>query len=266
MHRYDVWHVVKGLKKKMLRLSNEKECGLLSSWIRSICNHLYWVAVSTPDGDGDLMESKWLSLTNHIHDVHEHPSHLFPQCQHPHLPEGGRQKKWLTPGTKLSVKLGEVLESRQMLKDVRKLSTGPQTSAIEAYHSVVNHFAPKMIGFHHHGMLCRAQLAALHFNENHEREQATTRDGTARFNLSYRKSKKGFTLQEVKVGCTYEYVAELLDNVLDMASRFSISEVKAYLKAKEEHQAPPPLCSDFENVRPEKAQAIEQYKARFKLV
>ena len=30
-------------------------------------NHMYWCVVSTPNGDGDMMVSKWLSLENHIH-------------------------------------------------------------------------------------------------------------------------------------------------------------------------------------------------------
>ena len=61
----------------------------------------------------------------------------------------------LFPGTKVSVKLEEIVQSRQMLKDVPKLSPGPQTAVLEAFHGVVNHFAPKMFGFSYYGMLCR---------------------------------------------------------------------------------------------------------------
>ena len=61
----------------------------------------------------------------------------------------------LFPGTKVSVKLEEIVQSRQMLKDLPKLSPGPQTAVLEAFHGVVNHFAPKMFGFSYYGMLCR---------------------------------------------------------------------------------------------------------------
>ena len=35
-----------------------------------------------------------------------------------------------------------------MTKDVPKLSPGPQTAALEGFHAVINHFAPKMFGFY----------------------------------------------------------------------------------------------------------------------
>ena len=58
-------------------------------------------------------------------------------------------------GTKVFEKLQDILSSNQLKKDVPMLSPGLQTSSLEGYHSVVSHFAPKMIGFSYHGMLCR---------------------------------------------------------------------------------------------------------------
>lgn len=58
-------------------------------------------------------------------------------------------------GTKVCEKVRDLITSRQMTKDVPKLSRGPQTAALEGFHAVNNHFAPKMIGFSYHGMLNR---------------------------------------------------------------------------------------------------------------
>ena len=58
-------------------------------------------------------------------------------------------------GTKVYEKLQGILFSANMKKDIPMLSPGQQTSDLEGYHSVTNHFAPKMHGFSYHGQLCR---------------------------------------------------------------------------------------------------------------
>lgn len=58
-------------------------------------------------------------------------------------------------GSKASVKLEELVMSKQMQKDIPKLSPGVQTASLEGFHSVINQFAPKMFGFSYHGMLSR---------------------------------------------------------------------------------------------------------------
>ena len=47
----------------------KEDCGLIGEWMKSIINHLYWSAVSTQSGDGELIKAKWLSLDNHIHNT-----------------------------------------------------------------------------------------------------------------------------------------------------------------------------------------------------
>ena len=50
----------------------------------------------------------------------------------------------------------------------------------------------------------RLHLAALHFNENFERAQAKTRDGSERIRIVFPKQKKGeFTPKPVPVSKTY---------------------------------------------------------------
>ncbi|KAL5011915.1 hypothetical protein ScPMuIL_010466 [Solemya velum] len=154
-HYYDVWHVAKVLKKKLLALSKTKDCEDVLGWIKSISNHLYWCAVSTPTGDGDVMWAKWLSVCSHIQNIHNGHDDLFPSCLHDGLTSREiKKKKWLHAGTKSCEKISDILTTVQMKKDVHKLSPKYQTSGIEAFHSTVNHFAPKMIGFSFHGMFC----------------------------------------------------------------------------------------------------------------
>jgi hypothetical protein len=146
---------LEGLKKKLDSLSKEKDCGIIAKWRRSLINHLYWCASSSGD-NGELMLAKWESVSNHmqnVHDKHENP--LFPRCQHSRLKGRERRKKWLKPGTKACEKVVKIITSPYLRSDVKKLSPAVQTSSVEAFHSVVNHFAPKMLSFTYEGMTCR---------------------------------------------------------------------------------------------------------------
>ena len=63
--------------------------------------------------------------------------------------------KCLFIDTKASEKLSELLQNKLFCSDVTKLSPKYQTSACEAFHSVVINFAPKSIAFTYNGMLSR---------------------------------------------------------------------------------------------------------------
>jgi hypothetical protein len=49
---------ISGLKTKLLALSKEKYCDIIHPCIKSIINHLYWTAASSPDQDWVLMLAK----------------------------------------------------------------------------------------------------------------------------------------------------------------------------------------------------------------
>ena len=50
-------------------------------------------------------------------------------------------------GTKVSEKVLKIITSTYLRSDVRKLSSGMQTSSVKAFHSVLNHFVPKLLSF-----------------------------------------------------------------------------------------------------------------------
>ena len=56
-------------------------CKLLLDWAQSICNHVYWCAASS-SGNGELLKAKWLSVLNHVCDIHDGHGNLFPRCEH----------------------------------------------------------------------------------------------------------------------------------------------------------------------------------------
>ena len=50
---------------------------------------------TTPDDDSELVQAKWLSLDNHVHDVHRRHSTKFPKCSHGRLRRRDRKKSGL---------------------------------------------------------------------------------------------------------------------------------------------------------------------------
>ena len=67
---HDFWHVSKSITKKLLAASQEKGNEILKSWMKGIRNHLYWSAISTKQGFGELIIAKWMSIMNHVADQH----------------------------------------------------------------------------------------------------------------------------------------------------------------------------------------------------
>ncbi|XP_071505513.1 uncharacterized protein [Diadema antillarum] len=254
-HMYDVWHVAKGVQKKVHALAKRKEGEVVAQWVQSITNHVYWVAASTKDEEEDLRVAKWSSLRNHIRGIHHGHSDIFPSCLHEDY--GDRRKKWLRPGTAACEKLDDILTSPMLVKDIRKLSSGEQTSSLESFHATLNHFAPKLKAYSYYGMISRIQLAAMHFNENSKKQQATTSTGKKRFKLSKPKYKPGrASVKPVKESSSFSYVDDLLADVA-MGNRLSWQGMRR--KA-----APPPLSS--KHTYESKDELIKQHYSRFKQV
>ncbi|XP_065885779.1 uncharacterized protein [Dysidea avara] len=255
-HRYDVWHVAKGLRKKLEKLAKQK----------SYSNE-------------DVIRAKWLSLDNHVHNVHRnHGTRHFRKCDHGRLRRRDR-KKWfkrrefkaffsynclticmlfnIGVDTKASEKLGALLTNTYLCNDMVKLSPKYQTSSVESFHNVIIHFAPKSVAFSYLGMQCRLKLAALHFNENANRPQAVTKEGDECYDIVFPKYKKGgYIVKKVLVKPTYGYIEELM---AETAKRCTAGEKQDHSNAP---KTPEALASAYE--RPDKAKAIQEHKSRFK--
>ena len=94
-HFNDLWHVCKGLSRKILQASKEKGGEVLVFWVKGIRTHLYWSAMSTKMGYGDVTVAKWKPIVRHITNKHEnHPDELFPKCTHDELDD----RLWLQVG------------------------------------------------------------------------------------------------------------------------------------------------------------------------
>ncbi|XP_051978414.1 uncharacterized protein LOC127640069 isoform X3 [Xyrauchen texanus] len=256
-HYFDVWHIAKSLGKALDAAS--KECDQLQLWRPAIVNHLYWTAASTPDGNPAVMEAKWKSLVNHIQDIHDHDTPAFSSCAHGPLDGDQRNKEWLDPGSLAAVKLENIITRTALLKDVRQLSPQHQTFSLEAYHSLILHFAPKHTGFSYVGMYSRLLLAALHYNHNANRETARKSDGTEKYCVQYPRFRKGaHVVRPIKEAASYSYATSLMKALQESYthSPAALREVSANLSS----DAPATIAKSFEQVP--KEEAISLFLAR----
>ncbi len=165
-----------------------------------------------------------------------------------------------------------MIHNRSFCADLMKLSPQYQTYACEAFHSVVNQFAPKSTAFTYNGMLsrycchnfitmyklnfgmfCRLYLASLHYNENCNKKQAETKKGERRYSVLYPKYKGGGYIVRKLVEdvlmvspccitknnnktelCTLGYVDDLFSQLQQV--------VKKTCKQIPGVPSPPPLC------------------------
>ncbi len=258
-HYYDPWHICKGLKAKLLKLAMQRDCEDLMSWIKSIINHIYWAASSTPDGNGDVIVAKVESIINHIQNKHEHDNPLYSSCSHPPLTDTESRKKWLKPSTKVSVKFEELISTKRFVKDIYKMSPLHHTSNVEAYHNVIIHFCPKMHVYSFIGMLCRLLLAAMHFNYNSDRPNLTDTDGNPIIRIKFPKFKKGeYSIQSRKAAALYDYVTRLMEKLFNEV----VQDPKTFFDEMSTHiTVPQPLSAEFH--RPTVQEALSSFTSRF---
>ncbi|XP_075526246.1 uncharacterized protein LOC142557944 [Dermacentor variabilis] len=185
-HEFDVWRVVKGVHKKLLAVAKRNDFKELKEWTQAVGNHLYWSAASS-EGHKELIVPKWKSLLNHVRDIHSHEHALFPSCLHGDI----EPRNWLSAEWKAFQKLKEVATSKALLRDLPQRATKFQTYGLEAFHSVLLHFAPKLCQYSFERMVARTPIAAMHYNENSERRQACAQDGTSRWIAKYPKATGG---------------------------------------------------------------------------
>jgi hypothetical protein len=250
-----VWHVAKGLRKKMESLAKQRDCELIREWIRAVSNHMYWCAATSQGLPADTVAAKWLSVVRHIQNIHDGHSELFQSCAHTQLEYN---RKWFQPQTIAFEKLSSLLTKTRLVNNVKKLSPLRQTSSVEAYHSLIIQFAPKSAAFSFKGKMIRLLLAALHFNENSDRNQAVNRRGVLIHSIRFPKYRKGgFTVQIVREPPTFEYISVLMDTLLTK----TMVDPTSLWELWDEVNEPPSLCSAFE--RPSLQEAVAQHSSRF---
>ncbi|XP_057317565.1 uncharacterized protein LOC130662674 [Hydractinia symbiolongicarpus] len=219
-HQFDVWHMTKNIKKKILKVAKKKSCRDLNDWMKSIINHFWW-ACSTCEGDPILLKEKWQSLLCHIRGVHYWVNNtLYHKCAHEELTLLQQaQKKWLTEESPAYIALEKIVNEKQLLNDLKHVADFKHTGQLEVYHSLLNKYCPKRLTFSYAGMVARTQLAVLDHNSGVERQQATTSDGRLKFKVSFTKITKEWVAKKVMDPKEKKYQEDLMKEVFDLVQK-----------------------------------------------
>uniref|UniRef100_A0A6B0VFU9 Putative crack-1 is transposable element n=1 Tax=Ixodes ricinus TaxID=34613 RepID=A0A6B0VFU9_IXORI len=254
LHLFDVWHAVKGIRKKLAAGSKCAGCKDLAPWVSTVCNHLWWCA-SASGGNGELLAAAWSSVTNHVCNIHTGHSLLYPRCLH----KDAGDKQWIVPGSPAHTKLKAIANAPLFAKDVKQLSPNAQTYGLESFHNVLNGFAPKSTAFSYEGMAARTMIAILHFNENSSRLQAVTNEGQEQWHIKSPKAQKGATTVYPRMtAVTFEYVDRLHEEVLERCKTYPTFKEAL---AEKTPKVPPAFVSP--GPRPSKEELVSAHRRRF---
>ncbi len=189
-HQFDIWHFVKNIMKKLMTKAKLKKCQELMAWVRSITNHLWWCA-QTCKGNAQLLREKWLSVFNHIINVHSWAGYTqFHKCAHSELSrEEVAETAWLNPNSEAFKALQTIVTDTRTNNALPYLTQFCHTGELEVFHSSLLKYCPKKSHFMYNSMKTRLYIAALDWNTQ-TRTTARDNDGKIKEKLVYCKRNK----------------------------------------------------------------------------
>jgi len=253
---YDVWHWIKNVMKDLIKASKTKPGQALRPWIKSI-NNMLWYAFTNCKGDHILLQEMVMSIVGHTCNRHDFQKFtVFKKCLHGKLHQ--HQTPWLIPGEYPALKLIEVLKGKDGSRflALEKMAHGMNTFLIESLNNKALVWAPKRLHYPPQSVLIRSSLTAMDFNENVDRDVATTKEGTPRFNIVANRAGTKFTMKPIKNENTHSTMDLIRAFVLNCRDLNVLPQVKYPLPTYPKNTA--------KVEKPSKSDAAAAQKTRFK--
>ncbi|XP_030208801.1 bis(5'-adenosyl)-triphosphatase enpp4 isoform X2 [Gadus morhua] len=261
-HQFDPWHVAKGLKKKLTAAANNKKNIDLQPWLKAITNHLWWSCQSC-GGDAEELKRRWKSVLHHICGIHRwEEDGQEKTCYHRDLTEEQqRRKKWLQTDSAAFQTLSDHVLNKNLLKDLNHMTLFQHTGALEVYHSAMLKYTEKRLHFAYSSMKARTLLSVMDNNKNVGRQQATTSDGTPRYNLVFPKQSKRWVARKRYEPTRQTFRKDLVERVLERRMDPTVKFADPHFYIQQPATIPDNIAT---TPRPDKDQSIAEHVSRFK--
>ncbi|XP_057693124.1 uncharacterized protein LOC130916425 isoform X2 [Corythoichthys intestinalis] len=222
-HRLDIWHVAKGIRKKLMAVANDNKNIDLLPWLKSINNHLWW-SWQTCGGDSEELKRRWTSILYHICGIHRwEEDGVERTCYHHQLSaEEQRRKKWLPKDSPAFQTLSDHVLDKNLLKDLNHMTLFKHTGDLEAYHSTMLKYTQKRLQFVYNSMKARTLMSVMDYNEKVRRQQARNADGTLRYSLEFPKQTKRLVARGSYEPTTQTFKQTLVERVLERLQDSSV--------------------------------------------
>jgi solute carrier family 8 (sodium/calcium exchanger) len=217
-HCFDTWHYVKSVSKDLFKASKLKKCVVLSCWIRSIRNML-WYSFSSCGGNAELLREMILSIPKHVAGVHAFPENrLFTHCLHGDL-ASENAKPWLKETSLPMKKLVLAIRGHKdcRLRDLQYMTEFQHTSINEQLNNLHNIYLPKHTSYGHAQATVRGCLTAIDHNSNVNRPAAKDRDGEDQYNVAPSRDGQIYTAKLVKEPKNTKWRVDIMNEVLEAA-------------------------------------------------
>ena len=189
-HSFDVWHMAKNLKKKLVKAAKKVE--RLTVWIEPVVTH-FWYACEWCDGDGSLLLEIFHSCLLHLANKHawtedpfaaqrktsETTTKPYPvfktyrKCGHENRLTGKHRKlkgmKWLDMKSEEFEVLFKIITDTRRSNAMKKCAAFIHTGSLEVYHNVRLKYLPKRTSYTLKRMIIMAMLVCIEVNVNLEK-------------------------------------------------------------------------------------------------
>ena len=169
----------------------------------------------------DILREKWVSILNHIIDVHNWEGCTFYHgCLHAPISDETREtKKWLLKGSPSYEILNSIVMNKKTLNDLKYLTQFKHSGALEVLHALYNVFCPKRLAFSYEGMYARIQLALMNHNSGTGRSPAVTKTGELRFRTVCSKISAAWVAKKIMADKDKHYINDILAVIWEVTNK-----------------------------------------------